>query len=309
MRKFNLSKYALECFSNNILKVSGIVDKPQGKLSDIFEPGSITLKSVVKNNIDLALSRIQEFLDKTYAGIKVTRHEIIGAAVTFQYTDTSDIDTTVFININRSDPRFKSINNWIGTYIDGKMTYNKRPYQFKIMPDSTKSQTGQADAIYDPVSGSFLKPPQKSKSQDDFKELIYNKSDERKQYERMEEKLRGMARSWAKVGRKVLSSKDSISDSYKWLLPQAKEIIIVLKNISDTRSDSYSSPIQGERQSQNWGTGNILFKFIERDGYLELFKLIKHAMEDEKLNIFELRESVTLAEKIMNQNLGYNPND
>ena len=123
MRKFNLSKYALECFSNNILKVSGIVDKPQGELSDIFEPGSITLKSVVKNNIDLALSRIQEFLDKTYAGIKVTRHEIIGAAVTFQYTDTSDIDTTVFININRSDPRFKSINNWIGTYIDGKMTY------------------------------------------------------------------------------------------------------------------------------------------------------------------------------------------
>ena len=309
MRKFNLSKYALECFSNNILKVSGIVDKPQGELSDIFEPGSITLKSVVKNNIDLALSRIQEFLDKTYAGIKVTRHEIIGAAVTFQYTDTSDIDTTVFININRSDPRFKSINNWIGTYIDGKMTYNKRPYQFKIMPDSTKSQTGQADAIYDPVSGSFLKPPQKSKSQDDFKELIYNKSDERKQYERMEEKLRGMARSWAKVGRKALSSKDPISDSYQWLLPQAKEIIAVLKNISDTRSYSYSSPIQGERQSQNWGTGNILFKFIERDGYLELFKLIKHAMEDEKLNIVEFRESVTLAEKIMNQNLGYNPND
>ena len=84
MRKFNLSKYALECFSNNILKVSGIVDKPQDELSDIFEPGSITLKSVVKNNIDLALSRIQEFLDKTYPGIKVTRHEIIGAAVTFQ---------------------------------------------------------------------------------------------------------------------------------------------------------------------------------------------------------------------------------
>ena len=130
-----------------------------------------------------------------------------------------------------------------------------------------------------------------------------------KQYKRMEEKLRGMARSWAKVGRKVLSSKDSISDSYKWLLPQAKEIIVVLKNISDTRSASYSSPIQGERQSQNWGTGNILFKFIERDGYLELFKLIKHAMEDEKLNIVELRESVTLAEKIMNQNLGYNPNN
>ena len=308
MRKFNLSKYALECFSNNILKVSqSIVDNPQDELSDIFEPGSIALKSVVKNNIDLALSRIQEFLDKTYAGIKVTRHELIGAAVTFQYTDISDIDTTVFININRSDPRFKSINKWIGTYIDGKMTYNKRPYQFKIMPDSTKSQAMQADAIYDPVSGSFLKPPKKS--QDDFNELIYNKSDERKQYERMEEKLRGMARSWAKVGRKSLSSKNPIADSYKWLFPQAKEIIAVLKNISDTRSASYSSPIQGERQSQNWGTGNILFKFIERDGYLELFKLIKHAMENEKLNIGELRESVTLAEKIMNQNLGYNPND
>jgi hypothetical protein len=79
------------------------------------------------------------------------------------------------------------------------------------------------------------------------------------------------------------------------------------KRIKDTRGESYRQPTQQGRISQNWGSGNIMFKFLERDGYIDLFKMIKEALADGSVHPGELKASVEMAEAIMKQDLGYKP--
>ena len=71
--------------------------------------------------------------------------------------------------------------------------------------------------------------------------------------------------------------------------------------------EAYSSEVAPGRISQNWGAGNIIFKFLERDGYIDLFKMIKKALADGSVHPGELKASVEMAEAIMNQDIGYKP--
>lgn len=290
-------------------KLAGIVDAPSEDLSDVFDPGTEKLTSEVSRKIQHGLSVISSYLSKFHPGVKITHHEVIGAAVTFQYTPKSDIDTTVFINISETDPRFKIINGWIGENVDKTMYSGKRPFQFKIRPDSSMgAQNANADAIYDPTKERFVKKQDLIAASDSYRQLVESGSSaERREYRRLEERLRGMARSWAKVGRKALESgKPSLFR--KWLEPQAREMAAVLKRAKSLRGEAYSQPTAPGRISQNWGQGNILFKMLERDGYIELFSLIKKALENRQaLHPGHLAASVEKAEKIMNQPVGFDP--
>jgi hypothetical protein len=293
---------------SNWWKRAGIVDAPSDKLSNVFEPGSTRMRADVVAKINSGLQTIKSYLDSAYPGVKIVSHEVIGAAVTYQYTEKSDIDTTVFINIGENDPRFKVINDWIGDNVDGKMYHEKRPFQFKIKPAAyIGQQDANADAIYDPTTGEFKKRQNPQEASASFRGLIESgRSEERRAYQRMEEEIRGMTRSWANVGRKALQS--GRPDEYaKWLTPQAQEILNAWKRIKDMRGESYDQPTEPTRISQNWGAGNIIFKFLERDGYIDLFKMIKASLADGSVHPDELKASVEMAEKIMSQNIGYNP--
>jgi len=290
-------------------KLASIVDPIMEGLSDVFERGTEKFTPEVSRNIQHGLSVISSYLSKFHPGVKITHHEVIGAAVTHQYTPKSDIDTTVFINISETDPRFKIINDWIGKNVDNTMYFGKRPFQFKIRPDSSVgAQNANADAIYDPTEGRFVKKQDLIAASRSYRQLVESGgSAERKEYSRLKERLRGMARSWAKVGRQALESgKPSLSR--KWLEPQAREMAAALKRAKSLRGEAYSQPAAPGRISQNWGRGNILFKMLERDGYIELFSLIKKALENRQaLHPGHLAASVEMAEQIMNQRIGFDP--
>jgi len=292
-------------------KLAGVVDRPSSNLSDVFEPGTEKLKTEVLHNIQRGLSTISSYLSKEHPGVKITHYEIVGAAVTFQYTPKSDVDTTVFINIPETDPRFKVINDWIGENVDNTMYFGKRPFQFKIKPDSSVgAQSANADAIYDPTRERFVKRQNPSAASVNYTQFVESGSSaERLEYRRIEERLRGMVRSWARVGRKALESgKPSESRNRKWLEAQAHEMAEALKRLKKLRGDAYSQPAGYGRMSQNWGRGNIIFKMMERDGYLELFQLITQAMRNKQLlHPRNLAASVEQAEKIMNQPVGFDP--
>lgn len=293
----------------NWWKRAGIVDNPSKELSDVFDPGSTRMSDYVVEMINRGLAQIQEYLDSTHPGVKITHHEVIGAAVTYQYTPKSDIDTTVFINMPKTDRRFWVINDWIIENLDKTMYFKERPIQFKIAPDSlVGTQSANADAIYDPTERRFVKKPSLIGASGSYRKLVeLGSSEERKEYRRLEEELRGMARSWAKVGRQALES-GKPSELGKWLWPQAREIASAIKRIRSLRGEAYSQPAAPGRISQNWGRGNILFKMMERDGYIELFSLIKKTLGDRQvLHPENLAASVEMAEKIMNQRVGFDP--
>ena len=182
---------------SNWWKRAGIVDPPSEELSDGFEPGSTRMRADVGAKINRGLQVIKSYLDSAHAGVKIASHEVIGAAVTYQYTEKSDIDTTVFINIGEDDPRFKVINDWIGENVDGTMYHEQRTFQFKIKPAAYIGQQGDnADAIYDLTTGGFKNMPNLQRASASFRGLIGSgRSEERRAYQRMEEEIRGMTRS------------------------------------------------------------------------------------------------------------------
>jgi hypothetical protein len=56
----------------------------------------------------------------------------------------------------------------------------------------------------------------------------------------------------------------------KWLLPKIKQIISLYKKVMQERSEAFSSGASGSRPSANWSDQNILYKFLEREQYLEI---------------------------------------
>ena len=71
-----------------------IVNTVSDNLSDIFDEKTKKLKPEVKNNIIKGL----DIIKKQFPDLKIIDHFIVGAAVTYQYEDGSDIDTTVVLD-------------------------------------------------------------------------------------------------------------------------------------------------------------------------------------------------------------------
>ena len=54
----------------------------------------------------------------------------------------------------------------------------------------------------------------------------------------------------------------------------------VYEKIKNMRGKAYSGKDKRVQQriSQNWGTGNIIYKFLDREGYNDVFAMIKKAV-------------------------------
>jgi hypothetical protein len=265
----------------------------------------------VRAKIEKGISKISSYLKENHPGVEIKHYELIGAAVTHQYGPTSDIDTTVFINLpNKGETaeQFRQINDWIENNVDGEK-FGDRPFQFKIMPDSSIGKNDNADAVYDFRNAKFTKRQNRRAATEAYRNYIERgNSQERIQYKRMEEELRGMTRSWAEVGKKALAS-GNIQGYAKWLLPQRKEIVNAYDRLKDARRKAYrteqrSTSVGGK--SKNWHPDNILFKMFSNEKYITVFELVEKALDDSgKIDLKVFKESVKLADRIKDQTIGY----
>jgi predicted nucleotidyltransferase len=110
---------------NNVKEA--IVNTVSDKLSDIFDEKGI-MKSEVINSINRGL----DIIKKQFPDLKIIDHYVVGAAVTYQYEDESDIDITVVLDPTTPPEKLKEVDKWIEKNLDGTMKYNARPYQFKV---------------------------------------------------------------------------------------------------------------------------------------------------------------------------------
>lgn len=288
----------------SLVRRAAIVDLPQPSLSNIFKPGTEELLPEVQRSISSGLNTIRAYLAENYPDVKVVHHELIGASVTTQYAPTSDIDTTVFVNLDRKDPRFGQIDEWIGDNIDGKMEFRGRPYQFKIAPESTIGQNENADAVYVPGSG-FKKRVAPGVDVQNFEAIVDNpNSEERKMYLRMEPELQAIASQWSKEARAALSENDP-EQFMPRLQSLAAKLVGKYKEIKDFRGASYRRGVDPGRISQNWNKENVIYKFLERDGYTKFLKMVKESIADGVLHPQELMTSISLAEAIAAGQIGF----
>lgn len=273
----------------NLLRLSAIVDDPSGEYSDIFHPtdsqpsgvsDSVSpaqpkVKTEVMTLIQEGLNKIKSFLASTFPDVKVVNHSLVGAAITFQYTDESDIDNTVYLSLSADDPRLKKINHWIWENIDNTLYYGKRPIQFRCMSDEARgAATERVDAIYNVDTHSFEKQLSSDLAKSLHTDLVASGSSQvRRDYRRIESKIISMLTGFSDVANRILMEKNPTRQKQlfeKWLLPKIKQIISLYKKVMQERSEAFSSGASDSRPSANWSDQNILYKFLEREQYLEI---------------------------------------
>ena len=268
-----------------------IVDAPSKKLSDIFDDNG-KMKNEVVNTIHRGIKEIQT----AFTGLEITDYFVVGAAVTYQYTDESDIDTTVVVSKDLDKDLFKKVDKWIEHNLDPKYKYGKRPYQFKINAKGRENKN--ADAAYDVRKQEWIKAPDAERTSADYEKVVNDpKSYERKIYMAVE---RSIQPSLQRLDQQIKKD-NSLTNAVKELMQSAYKKYEIIKNF---RGKSYGSDKRTDsRISQNWGVGNVIYKFLDREGYTNVFSEIKHAI---KSNYdVDLKELSSKLNKVVNDEIGY----
>jgi hypothetical protein len=292
-----------------------IVDVVSNELSNIFsEDGK--LKQEVRNNIKKGL----QIISKQFPELKIIDNYIVGAAVTYQYEDESDIDITVVLDPSTSQELMNKADKWIESNLDkGKyaMQYDERPYQFKLS-FKTRDDSKSADAVYDSEKNEWIKKPEKEKSIEMWQNKILNdESKEQEIYSDMEKMVQpslkilykaliGNATSnqlapLVKTAFSKYGDTSKIDPDFK--LDKKKQAFI--KNIRNT---AYSRDIEPGYVSQNWGVGNVVYKMFDREEYTNVYEILKDIIKNKKYNDKGILNQLKFAlEKVVQDEIGYTP--
>lgn len=289
-----------------ILKES-VTDKPSKNLSDIFNTsGKISedVKSTITNGI--------EIIKKNFPNLQIIDYFVVGAAVTFQYSEDSDIDTTVTVTKSTNKELLNKVDKWVESNLDNKFYHNKRPYQFKVNY-KTREDLESVDAAYDIQNDQWIKKPDYEKSVQMYNDKILNKnSNENKLYNNMENFVRPSLEKLynsLEIGRDIRNSIINAYNKYgeyskldSNINPHKKEGFI-----KKLRSSSYEREIEPNYVSQNWGKGNVIYKMFDDEKYIEVYHLLKEILKSNNMDEIKLDELKIKLEKVIKDEIGYKP--
>lgn len=280
-----------------------IVDTPSQTLSDIFDQDG-KLKQEVVNTISRGIQEIKN----QFPQLPIDDYFVVGAAVTYQYSPKSDIDTTISVP-RAPDDLFKQVDDWIGKNLDPKYKFGQRPYQFKVSK-GTRSQLQAFDSVYDIIGQiktrqpSWIKKPDPNKTKMDFKRFISNEeSKEHELYKSIEKTIKPSIETLFNL---IKSSGGAINDQIK------QQIILVLdryKIIKKLRSKAYDGPVDARDQdkiSRNWGVGNVIYKFLDREGYVNLFGILKELVKNQFQDFTSVYEKLkSILQSLVRSSIGF----
>lgn len=296
-------------FSDISLK-EAITDVPSKSYSDIFEPNG-KLKKEVKSKIEEGI----EIIKKKFPNLKIDDYFLVGAAVTFQYGEDSDIDTTVVVNPNTEDRYLQEVDKWIEKNLDAKFYHNKRPYQFKLS-FKKRDNLDSADSAYDVKTDNWIKKPDFEKTMYMYNKKIADpKSEENKIYHGFEKFVQ---LSLKELHQSLIDNKseNDIVRNMKLAYSKYAEISkidpekLTADNqegfIKKFRSSAYSKEIEPGYVSQNWGKGNVIYKMFDNEGYIQVFTILKDIIKNKAYGDEELRQSLKNAlEKVTEDEIGF----
>ena len=253
-----------------------IVDTPSERLSDVFDDNGVMQEKVIAVIKD-AKEKLDKFLSSQ--NLKITEMFVVGAAVTYQFSPSSDIDTTVVIP-NITDEQWKQVDNWMEenlNYSNWSVDGSSRPFQFK--PASSNTGYKNVDAAYDPFNKKWIKEPNLETTKQEYNQVVSDpQSKERKMYAFVEKHIQPSLQQLLNMLSNT-SLNENISDNIKNAIKNAFKRYEVLKK---KRGTAYGEePSQTGRISQNWGLGNVLYKFLDREGYSEVYGYLKKAIKSD----------------------------
>ncbi len=289
--------------SYSIFNEEAIVNEVSNKLSDIFDNAEDFNKAKLKDEVKLNIQKGLDIIQKQFPDLKIIDHFLVGAAITYQYEDGSDIDTTVVVDGSTPKDFLKVVDKWIEKNLDGKMKHNQRPYQFKV-GYTGRENLKNADAVYDPKKDIWLKKTDVKQADKMYQSKISNKNSiENTVYSKMEKWIQSSFQSLYKV---IMNSKGEPSEELKTAINNTFNNYT--NHVKKLRGTSYEKDSEAGYVSQNWGKGNVIYKMFDREGYDEVWNLLKDMIKrNEYDNPVDLENLINYLKHVVNDEIGYKP--
>jgi len=238
---------------------------------------------------------------------------LVGSLTTLQYTETSDIDITVIINLNL----FKENNSHIEQpeeflkkimhEISGKL-YDKTLHRINFYVRFGKMLLEQADGIYEIISDNWIK-------RYPFLDESFDPEEVFSEFKKQSEEIM----RWIEM--KMLDIRNTVTDIQLWqdilsevepsvqkdLINRIRNKIVFIENEIMELSEIYDELKEARDRafildkydktgflaykfSANWMPANIVYKFLERYNYINLLHAIKKLSKEPILDINKVRE-------------------
>lgn len=281
--------------------LEAIIDVVSDKLSDIFTDNGKLLPSV-RRTIRNGVVKIK----KEFPELGVHDYILVGAAVTYQYDDRSDIDTSVFVNPDVDEILFKKADKWIENNIDNKDYHGKRPYQFKLAKNSRKD-LDNVESAYDVERDKWIKKPDIEKSKQLYNAKLGSPDTKIQQlYSKIENVIQPS----------LVRLKNKLAQLFEFQAnKELKDYIVSAYNrydkvIKPLRGNAFNAPLKTDLPSKNWEKGNIIYKLLDRDGYNQVFMLMKDIVRNNKFDDTEaLNNLYDKLNKTVPQEIGFKRKD
>lgn len=260
--------------------VEGVLDTPSEKLSNIFNEEGVLLDEI-SSQIHAGINMI---LDR-FPALKIVDYFLIGSSVTYQYSDNSDIDVTVVVDKNTDSALFNDVNEWVSGYINHLWNFKGRPYGFKVC-ELGREYTENTDAAYDIVNKSWIKKPDIDKARDSYNHTQNPLSKEDELFRLIRRTLKTPCLDLYSILKNLdLGSVEQdqlrgVSTVFNLnLVPKLKDVMLRLYRrynlIRNYKNKAFSIGRKTDRLSQAWEPEAIVYKFLDKAGYISLLAQVK----------------------------------
>ena len=267
---------------NSIIKnlTESVIDFQHDKLDPRIFKDDDNIKPEVRHQI---LKGAKEIHDKE----KVVSVYIVGSGITYNYTDSSDIDVNVELKRNISDESYQDLVEFVRSDLNEvNAVGSQHPINYFIVREPFADW--KADAIYDLMSERWLKKPTKvsfdvQEYMDSFRRTVSD-IDVAKGELRRDIIDFNIVRSFKRSDMKKI--KQYLEDKLKELEIDLEAIVEQYRNIVDLRHlafDQYTD--LSELDKVKYGTpnklpANVIYKLLERFYYLDFLKHISQFLRD-----------------------------
>ena len=225
----------------------------------VVDPVKLSLDKHIIQNGKLNPSLRQKIIDcvNEIAGkiqYKPEKIWLIGSSLTYQWTQDSDLDVTIFIH-NKSPEELKKINTIAAKHFNAKVFLGQHPLNF--YHTSGVFFKFKADAIYDVENDKWIKKPIPVDAEA-ISEIIEGC--------KVSEEFQEILNEYAQL-KNTLNQFSGDHDQLKEIMDQTLKVSYLFNKIRDTRREDFNKRKHEKGlPSGNFRCSNIIFKLLESYG-------------------------------------------
>lgn len=208
-----------------------------------------------RKNILRHVAKIASDLD-----LDVVKTWIVGSSLTYQWTPQSDVDVTIFVNVDKNE--LKKLNRHIDETYNDMLFIGPHPVHFHC--NTGKYLRFKADAIYDLDHDKWIKEPQ-SLNEHDIQNMIEHCSSLDEFNETLEAYLEL---------KNLLASHADMQE----IIKQAIRVSLLFEDVRDMRREEFNKKQDSNLPSANWRCSNIIFKLLENHGLGDLAEMVSESL-------------------------------